>query len=397
MNQVPTSWYYYPIIALFSAILMWSTAFIICSFQGISISSLNWLVADAQHYESVKNTGYESPFLAAFFPLFPFLWRLTGLSAIGIGLVNGALFITSAGLLGQTFKLPLRYFMLYCSLPLNVFYFLPYSESIFAFAMVLLLIGIFKWNWWQMIIGVVMCSFCRPTAALLVPALLLATCLLKEKTGIKRKLLVLPLAASMAFFGVLLLQSMETGSLITFFEAQRGWGSFWRLPKFPLTSWGNAFNLSLDVLSLFISTMCGLGFVMALKKKLKLSFIEWFSIAFIGGTGLLVVLTRGGELYSLSRFVYCIPAFPFAMAVLFRESLIPRKALIGILFFFPWLFGIHVHIQAALTASLLSAIVAGSILFWSSNTTWKSTLVIAMLAVLQAYCCSLFLQGHWLG
>ena len=114
-------------------------------------------------------------------------------------------------------------------------------------------------------------------------------------------------------------------------------------------------------------------------------------------TGLLVVLTRGGELYSLSRFVYCIPAFPFAMAVLFRESLIPRKALIGILFFFPWLFGIHVHIQAALTASLLSAIVAGSILFWSSNTTWKSALVIAMLAVLQAYCCSLFLQGHWLG
>ena len=256
MNQVPPKWYYYPLIALILGMFMWLAAFLVCAIEGANLSNINWLLADAQHYESIRNEGYQSHFLAAFFPLFPFLWRIIGLSAMAMGMVNAALYCSSAGLLGHAFKLPLRYFLLFCCLPLNVFFFLPYSESIFAFAMVLLLIGAFKNNWWLMITGVVICSYSRPTAALLIPALILGIVLVKESNSMKKKLFLLPLVAALSFIGVLFVQSLETGSLLTFFEAQESWGSHWRLPEFPLSTWGSGFNLLMDALSLVYSTNC---------------------------------------------------------------------------------------------------------------------------------------------
>ncbi|MGB0424621.1 MAG: hypothetical protein ACPGED_09865 [Flavobacteriales bacterium] len=195
----------------------------------------------------------------------------------------------------------------------------------------------------------------------------------------------------------MLVQSIETGSLFTFFEAQESWGSHWRIPKLPLSTWGSSFNLSLDGLALFFALISGVGFLMAVKKKIPLSIIEWFSLAFIGGTGLLVVLTRGGELYSLSRFVYCVPVFPFAMAVLFKEGVVPKRLFMICLAILPWFFGIHVHIQAVVGGFTLIALLMIFSYLWKANTKLTTLAALTMLFVLQAFCCSLFLQGYWLG
>lgn len=396
MNQVPSTWYYYSLIALISAVFMWLFGFLFCAMQGAELSSINWMFADAQHYAGVQENGYQDSHLAAFFPLFPFLWRLLGFSGFGIGLANAVFYLAGASLLGSSFKLSLKYFVFFCYLPLNVFFFLPYSEALFAFAMVLFLIGAYKWNWYLLILGIVICSFARPTAALFIPALLLATALVKEPRALKKKLFILPLIAAISFGGVLFIQQLDTGNLLSFFEAQKSWGSYWRIPSYPLTTWGNGFNTILDALSLFISTVCGIAFIRAWHKKLTLSFVEWFSLAFLAGTGLLVVLTRGGELYSLSRFIFCVPLFPFAMAVLFKENLVSRNLFLVVLFVFPWLFGIHVHIQAAAGGLLAAVVVLIFTFLWKSNTQVSSVLALAILFILQAFCCSLFLKGYWL-
>src|ERR1051325_1153864 len=57
-------------------------------------SFLNW---DSQHYFSIVQNGYQS-YSTAFFPLFPLSWKLMGLPAFAISIVNGIIFIFSFSL-----------------------------------------------------------------------------------------------------------------------------------------------------------------------------------------------------------------------------------------------------------------------------------------------------------
>ena len=85
------------------------------------------------------------------------------------------------------------------------------------------------------------------------------------------------------------------------------------------------------------------------------------------------------------------------MAVLFKEKLVPKKVFLIVLFLFPWLFGIHVHIHAALSAIGAIGVLLLFTWLWKANTGPKSAVALAMLFALQVYCCSMFLQGLWLG
>ncbi|MFC7666752.1 hypothetical protein ACFQT0_04455 [Hymenobacter humi] len=90
---------------------------------------------DVYWYNLIREQGYlysaTSMSSAAFFPLFPYLWRLTGLDAFHMGLLNFGLFIAAFTWLAQQLRLPARWALLLLSTPPLLFMVIPYTEALF--------------------------------------------------------------------------------------------------------------------------------------------------------------------------------------------------------------------------------------------------------------------------
>jgi hypothetical protein len=104
---------------------------------------------------------------AAFFPLFPLLWKVTNSTFIGISIINYFLFIFSVAilvllLLKETFINQVFTYSLLISLPSSIVYYLPYSESLFLFTMLIAVIGLLKDKYWIYFIGIYLLSTVRP-------------------------------------------------------------------------------------------------------------------------------------------------------------------------------------------------------------------------------------------
>ena len=83
-----------------------------------------------------------------------------------------------------------------------------------------------------------------------------------------------------------------------------------------------------------------------------------FSLAYLGGITIAVLLFRGGSLFSLNRFVF---ATPFIIVVLnywikqqFNLKIKKLLLIFGLIFIFWFLFGSYVHIQQIIKFGLLS-------------------------------------------
>ena len=82
---------------------------------------LNW---DAIHYFTIKNKGYDTGFIVAFFPLFPLVWKGLHVGVYGIVLFNAFLFLTSFYFLIKNLNLKLSELLLYLSIPSFLFFYL---------------------------------------------------------------------------------------------------------------------------------------------------------------------------------------------------------------------------------------------------------------------------------
>ena len=108
------------------------------------------------------------------------------------------------------------------------------------------------------------------------------------------------------------IQFLDTGEWFKFFEAQKHWGNFLQIPRFPLTSWAGGFIVRLDGFAFLIGIILG-GFLLGLIFKLKqfrntiIPSEVIFSLAYLGGITLIVLLFRGGSLFSLNRFIFATP------------------------------------------------------------------------------------------
>jgi hypothetical protein len=92
------------------------------------INFLNW---DANHYNFIKEKGYQD-FRLAFFPLFPIIWRFLDVGVYAIILINSLIFFTSFYILIKHLEIKgVKEILMYLSIPSFIFFYLPYSESIF--------------------------------------------------------------------------------------------------------------------------------------------------------------------------------------------------------------------------------------------------------------------------
>jgi len=365
---------------------------------------LNW---DAEHYAFIKDHGYDG-FRIAFFPLFPLIWKVIPVDAIWISIINAGIFLTSIYILIKQFGIK-KYeeIVLYLSIPSFIFFYLPYSESVFFLCSSIMLIGIKNKNYNLLYIGLFLTILSRPAFTVFIPALIILE-LFNPETDKKLRRIVSYITISL--IGVLLvglIQYIDTGLIFQFFSVQKNWGNELQIPQLPLTSWGGDFNVKLDGFAFIIGVIAGLYLLKLLFNiSNKISLIPpqevIFSIAYISGISLIVLIFRGGSLFSLNRFVF---ATPFIIICLnywlnYKLNLNFKQLLLvfWLIFFFWFLFGSYHHIQVILKFLLLTIYVFSFFLLKSSKPILKNVtmgLIIASNFTIQLYLFCLFLKGEW--
>jgi hypothetical protein len=312
---------------------------------------------DAIHYYGIMQHGYINE-SSAFFPLFPKIWKYTGLGIIGISVLNVIIFATSSSILCRVFKSDIRTLLLFISLPSLFFAWLPYTESMFFLGATSILIGMRREHHYLILIGLAWCTLSRPAFTALLPAMIITTVL--GEHSLRCKIIRSASYISISLLGLFLvsyIQFTETGSWTGFYTAQQGYGNTFKLPNLPLTSWGGGAIVRLDSVALLLGLSCGIALTRSIyirftRVKYGLRPEVLLSLGYIAGVSLIALLLRGGELYSLNRFIF---ATPFAFVLIdhaFKNPLtfkIKQAIMIlSILIIYSILYASFVHIQTFL-------------------------------------------------
>jgi len=367
---------------------------------------LNW---DAEHYHFIKENGYQG-FRVAFFPLFPLIWRLSSVGVYGIVILNGLTFLISFYLLLKNLEIKRgELILMYLSIPSFIFFYLPYSESIFFLCSVIILSGLKNDKDYLVFIGLLLSTLSRPAFTVFIPALLITELLSKRAGRIYFRIGYYLLLSFLGLLIVGIIQFFDTGEWFKFFRAQEGWGNHLQMPKLPLTSWAGGFIAKTDGFAFLIGVIAG-GYLSALILKLK-----WikglmphreviFSLAYIGGITLSVLMFRGGSLFSLNRFVLATPFIIVALNYWTTQpiNLSFKKLLLifGFIFSFWFLFGSYVHIQQIMKFALLSLYVLLIFALKSDKVAIRNYSLILLTTInfiFQIIFYIRFLNGEWVG
>ena len=329
----------------------------------------NW---DAEHYLYIRLHGYDE-MRAAFFPLFPFLWRLLNVSPIAIGLLNLALFAVSFAALAWAFRWAWRVQLLLLSVPSLMFMALPFSEAVFFASGTLLLLGQRRQLPWLYCLGLLLSCTSRAAAFVLLPAVA-ATFLLTHQPRWRQWGVALA-AAGATLLGLvisMLVHRAYTGQLLAVFAAQRFWDNHLQWPKLPLQNWGGMFSTRFEAPPFLIGMACvaGLGVLVWRRWRQPLPVATQpviFAMAYLGGVTLIALATRGGILVSLSRYVYATPYFLLLLADFIGRVRLSNRQLLALfgLMQLTWLalFGTYTHIRSVLWYTLVS----GLVVLWLLN------------------------------
>jgi hypothetical protein len=201
----------------------------------------NLLIYDSYWYSTIVEEGYTyQPGVGnnmAFFPLFPLLWKYTGLTAIGICILNYIIFLGSFIFLLKDEKLQHNLLLMLLSFPSFIFFGLVYSEALFFLFTTFIIIGYKKNKNFLLYIGLFGASMTRSICMLFIPTIII--CELLNVTPILSKehrlqQLIYKLSASIG--GFLLASAYmagNTGKWFYFIEIQKYWYRTWNVPKFP--------------------------------------------------------------------------------------------------------------------------------------------------------------------
>jgi len=369
------------------------------------VNLLNW---DAGHYFAVMQGGYHDENVA-FFPLFPFFWKIIHASIAAMSIINGLIFIASLSWLAEEFNFRKRNLLLVASIPSLIFMFLPFSEALFFFTGVIILIGLEKKNTMMLLTGLLLAGISRPVATVFIPAILIT-----EYVEVKGKFKNFkPVIFQLIFclLGLLLvftLQYWQTGRWFSFFEYQKNWNNYLRLPHFPLSSWAGGYIVRLDAIAFFFG-VAALAITVYIIAKARKPGDEYskplvFSLSFLALLMCIVLFTKGGTFNSFNRYLFASPFFLFALNN-FLEKIIFRWKNFLLLFIFSsatWLlFASYVHIQTVLKFETLSIYLCSLLLCVQSVN--KKIGIAALIAIVSANIFFFidflhrFLSGEWVG
>ena len=277
---------------------------------------------DTGWYKDILQYGYKfyegRQCNVAFFPAFPFFWKFTGLSALGISLVNYLIFSVGAVILMRGFQIKNSIALLLISSPAAFFFFVPYTESMFFLFASMLLVGLKKDYLALTVIGFLGASLTRSVALFMLPAIMMiwffqTTSIVQIAHNAGKYLAYLASVVS-AVLLVALLQFIQTGQWFPFVGVQKYWEKKIALPKFPLWSWAGGYIYWMDMIA-FIIGLIGILLVLYLLYKklkaldqLKVSPPIILSLAYLAFIGLFTLFATS-SLHSTARYIFAAPFF----------------------------------------------------------------------------------------
>lgn len=313
---------------------------------------LNW---DAYFFNRIRTVGYEYiPYTGtnlAFFPLFPFIWKMLGISSFWISAFNIGIFIVGFNLLTRTRRLPLWATLFILSIPSFIFFALPYSESLAFFFCVLIILGYDKSNTILKVIGYIGVSMVKVITIVFVPIIILSHILTKSNRSFNKADYFDCAISYIGTFGGLLVavcfQAYQTGKWFYFIEIQQFWGRAWLIPQFPLTTTNAKNVLGIDAIAfvmglftIYLSCKWSLGWIRRLDYRDSVSPLDYatvFSTLYLASITLLDVLftnasTGSTNIWSINRHFFCNPFFVLFL-IWFLLSYKPSKNEVKFLFF----------------------------------------------------------------
>lgn len=301
---------------------------------------------DASIYKCISERWYKiedacyGQVRAAFFPLFPFLWKITGSSAIGISLINYFIFIVSIALLvvyllNGSFKNKLIIFTVLITLPSTVIYYIPYTEALFLLTMTIAAIGLLKNRYGLYFAGFLLMAMVRPATVFVLLAILAI-----EMLGLFRNRQFKPFLKSSFLKAIpfligysisFLIQTISSGTLTAMIEAQKHWAgeiqsiagiSDWSVEGFGLSVFA-IFFVSIPALLFlfysFVNIKNSKPFLLEKAEFTAEAYLFFISIAYLTGIFVFTLITSGGNLHSYFRFTLASPLFYIAILILLNH------------------------------------------------------------------------------
>lgn len=294
----------------------------------------NLIVWDAIWYQQIAKEGYSYSEVgvssAAFFPLFPYFWRLTHLGPLGIALVNAGVFYAAFAWLAHHLELSRRWQLLALSTPMLMFMWLPYTEALFFLFSAIMLAGLHRNRLSWALLGMFGAGLTRSASSLFTPALLFTVFVLAiaGETRRARRLGiggVLTLAASVAI--VATMQKIQIGEPFGFIKAHKHWGHVLSRPGWPLHATTGINMLWLEALAIAVGLaavgVCLRTVVRAARQWSQRLEQEYPSPAVVFALGyavcalLFVVFFQGGNVANLARYIL---ATPFLVVLFWQVS-----------------------------------------------------------------------------
>jgi len=384
----------------------------------------NLVTYDASWYNSIKENGYlfkeDTQSNSGYYPAFPYLWKVTSLSPLGISILNAVIFFFAFYLLAKNFDFNIKESLLMLSVPSLMFNYVPYTEALFSLFAVIFLIGLLKKNFLMQILAVFFCCLIRPVSIIFIPAIIFIELVSSNENREKIiKTSTCMFISILALFIVASIQWIQTGVWMAYYKAQYvQWDRAFHVPRFPLTTWVGPRTIWVDGTAFWLGLLA-IGFcltVLFLRKKVdQLGKPLLFSLAYLSGVTLLVFLFDGYNdrgsttVMGLNRYFFATPFFFIAFQKFLRLPQLSNKNYLYILasLIFVWLlFGAYTEIdwfnrwKTIVYFSLLTATVFGCVLVLNHQWFLKKNVWVLLYignCLLQTYLLFRFLSGEWVG
>ena len=420
------------------AICLYVVLYLIISFLEINWTlpnNDNLLQWDSWWYKSIVDEGYifskGIQCNSGFAPLFPYTWRLFQLSNAGISIFNLLVFGVTFVFLSNCLKLELKKFYLFLSFPSALFFYVPYTESLFFLFVSIAIIGQLKKNQILIVIGLFLTSMVRTSAIFSIPAIIVVGIFsfLETRNIIKSFKFILPgaIASLLGILCVALIQYQETGVWFAFAKAQMdGWKHHFQLPGFPLTTWDNARVLWLDGLAFLLGMFSLVGllglFIKNIKHQLSIDASLIYSLSFLTLTLIYGIFFQAKDettgqtgIISLNRYMFACPFFVVVISKMpdyFSFTETKNKLVIGAIIIGTWMllgFGSisltwlerfnMPHMKTVMYFLILTLYVISLlyIVFSRRDKVQLILLIIPINMILQLHCFHYFLNSIWVG
>ena len=312
------------------------------SFESITEDKfIHW---DVLAYHKLKNDLYltkgDYPKLNfAFFPLFPIIWKMTGLSEKYIGFLNYGFFILGVVFLGlalaeKPFETSKTEYLILCLLPTNCVFFIPYSEALFFLTFSIAIWAFIKDYKIWLFLALFLNATSRSSGNIILLSMLAVDSVYFFKNGfdvvkIKKAVLYryLPIVLGIILVGLIQMY-YGSPSFFYFFSVQKEfWGLYlswpgeisdWSKEGFAL-NYGTVFLVVLPTL-LYVTKN---GFAIFVKSidfpqanqsdetSSKKEFLFFVSSVYILANFLITIFFRHGSINTLFRYAIATPFFFF--------------------------------------------------------------------------------------